>query len=135
MQKSLATLLFACALIAGCSKSSNSPKPPASIGFTGYWSGNFDGSIRESELFSSDGTTVQYDFYGSNVTDTAQCPYKAYGTYTITGDSIHFDIVFPTLGESFSENALIDTSVQPYTMSGSFTSPQAAPGTFLFTKQ
>ena len=137
MKKILLPLCLGAALLTCCTKS-NGPKKTASAtgGLNGFWTGNFDGSVSESQLFSADGTTVEYDFYGaSDATDTANCPYKAYGTYTLSGDTIRFNINFPTLNEQFSEIGTFDTTAAPFTMSGTFTSPEAASGTFAFTKQ
>jgi len=129
-----AILFISTQLFLSCSKTSSSPASSSAIG---YWFGAFDNSIPEGQVFKSDGTTVQYDFYGTTITDTAKCPYKAYGTYTLVGDSIKFQIVYPTVGgESFTESAAIKTTGSSTTMNGTFSSSNGGgTGTFSFTKQ
>ncbi len=122
-------------LVAACKKSSDKPSGGTLTNATlsGYWFGTFSAG-NEGQVFKSDGTTVQYDFYGTNITDSAQAPYKGYGTYSIKGDSVIFNLVYPTVGnETFTERALVNTSALPNTMTGAYTGSQA--GSFMMTKQ
>ena len=126
------TLLLICA---ACSKSSS--KPPAITLTTamvlGYWYGTFSQG-NEGQVFNTDGTTVQYDFYGVTSTDTANAPYKAYGNYTIKGDSIIVNLTYPSLGnETFNERALVNTTASPNTITGTYTGGQA--GSYMLKKQ
>ncbi len=120
----------------GCKKSSVKP----TNNLTGYWLGAFNNGGKqgnEGELFKSDGTTVQYDFYGVTTTDTTQCPYIGYGTYTVNGNTMTMQVTFPTLGnEMFSYQLSVNTSASPNTISGSFTSSNGGgAGTLNLVKQ
>ena len=133
------TILFffgtAIIICGACSKSSSKPaqSPLTSASLSGYWYGTFSGG-NEGQVFKTDGTTVQYDFYGVTTTDTATAPYKAYGTYTIQGDSIIVNLTYPTLGnESFNEHALVNTNTTPNTITGTYTGAQA--GSYSLRKQ
>jgi hypothetical protein len=129
-------LMISSALFLSCSKSSTTTAPPSNIAL-GYWFGSFKTSIgltgNEGELVKSDGTTVQYDFYGTSSTDTATCPLKAYGTYTLSNDTLNLHLSYPTINETFNEVGIITISATPNTMAGTFTGSGA--GTFSFTKQ
>ena len=134
--KTLSVLIIAVLVLTACKKSSTKSSDNGTLTnatVSGYWFGTFSGG-NEGEVFKSDGTTVQYDFYGTNVTDSANAPYKGYGSYTIKGDSIIFHLVFPTVGnETFNERALVNVNATPITMTGAYTGSQA--GSFMFTKQ
>jgi hypothetical protein len=136
MRKLMITVLAATLALFSCTKSADKPSgshtPDATGSLSGFWFGTFSAG-NEGEIFNADGTTVQYDFYGTTSTDTATCPYKAYGTYTLVGDSLHFSVNYPTLSESFTEIAVVDTTVKPFTITGSYSGSQT--GTFSFTKQ
>lgn len=120
--------------LTSCKKKSSSDNAPTGNALVvGFWSGTFSGSNNESQVFKSDGTTVQYDFYNQSGTDTATCQYKAYGTYSVTGNTVTFSIVYPTISESFKETATINSSVSPYVMTGSYTGSQS--GNFTMTRQ
>ena len=111
-------------------KSNDTPKKNVVI--TGYWFGSSSVG-NEGQVFNSNGTTIDYDFYGTTSTDSATCPYKGYGTYTVVGNKITFNITYPTLNELFNEQGNINTSVSPNTISGTYTG--AASGSFSITKQ
>ena len=125
-------------LFFACKKSRSSPSVPT--GITGYWFGAFKTTSgltgNEGQLFKSDGTTVEYDFYGTSSTDTASCPNKAYGSYTLKNSTVNFSVTFGS-SETFNEILTVNTSVTPNTMSGTYTSPSvdAAGGSVSFTKQ
>jgi hypothetical protein len=110
---------------------------------SGFWLGSFTNtntgvtSYNEGELFKSDSSTVQYDFYGSASLDTATCPLKAYGTYTLSGNTVNFSISFASLSQNFNETGTLNTSVNPNTIAGTFTSATigGGSGTFSFAKQ
>jgi hypothetical protein len=134
----LSLLTIGSALFSSCSKSSTTSTPTAPANnAAGYWFGSFKTSIgltgNEGELVKSDGTTVQYDFYGTSSTDTATCPLKAYGTYTLSNDTLNFHLNYSTINETFDEVGIINTSVSPDTMAGTFTG--SGTGTFSLTKQ
>jgi hypothetical protein len=140
MKKLLITamiILINGSIFLSCKKSSSSPS--TSGGATGYWFGSFMATNglggNEGQVFKSDGTTVEYDFYGTSSTDTATCPYKAYGTYTVSGNTVNFTVTFQSLNETFNEILAINTSVTPNTMKGTFTSPTAPGGSCSLTKQ
>lgn len=100
---------------------------------SGYWYGNFSGGS-EGEVFNPNGSTIQYDFYGTNLTDTASAPYKGNGSFSLKNDSLFFTVVYPTVGnETFTERAYVNTSVTPYTITGVYTGSQS--GSFTLTKQ
>jgi hypothetical protein len=126
---------FAGIFLVSCTKKAKSDnKPSGNVSVVGFWSGTFlNGSANESEVFKSDGTTVQYDFYNQTSTDTATCEYKAYGTYSVTGNTLTFSITYPTLGESFKETATINISVSPYVMTGTYSG--SGSGNFTMTMQ
>ncbi len=136
MKTSLLLFLSALFILTACSKSSTKVSGSGALTIatlSGYWFGTFSAG-NEGQVFKSDGTTVQYDFYGTNITDSAQAPYKGYGTYTIKGDSVLFNVVYPAVGnETFNEHALVNTSASPNTMAGTYTGSQA--GSFVFTRQ
>jgi len=147
MKKILFTALIlsiSSSIFLSCSKSSTTPAQLTTTSgkLGGYWFGTFTikGSTtptaNEGEFFQSGGSsTVQYDFDGVTSTDTATCPFKAYGNYTLSGDTVNFTTTFPSLSETFNEMAIIDTLVHPNTMSGTFTSISSPGGSFFFTKQ
>ena len=122
-----------------CKKDSTKPQTTTVTSVLGnsYWLGTFNSSINEGELFKSDGTTVEYDFSGTTSTDTTSCPYKAYGTYTINGNTVTFIVTFPTVGnETFTNVGVLNTSVSPSVISGTFSSTNGGnSGSFSFTKQ
>lgn len=113
-----------------CKKSADSPK--TNVVITGYWFGSSSVG-NKGQVFNSNGSTIDYDFYSTTSTDSATCPYKGYGTYTVVGNKITFNITYPTLNESFNEQGTINTSVTPNTISGTYTG--AASGSFSITKQ
>lgn len=131
MKKNSFLFLIVIAFCFSCKKSDNTPKTNVSI--TGYWFGSATVG-NEGQIFKSDGTTVEYDFYATNSTDTATCQNKGYGTYSVVGNKLNFTISYPTVGnESFNEVGTINTSVIPNTISGTYTG--AGSGSFQFTKQ
>jgi hypothetical protein len=136
MRKGIITVLAAILALFSCTKSGDKPAgshtTDATGALSGFWFGTFSAG-NEGQVFNADGSTVEYDFYGTTSTDTATCPYKAYGTYTLVGDSLHFNVTYPTLNESFTESAVIDTTVKPFTIAGSYSGSQS--GTFSISKQ
>ena len=126
-----ALLLGASACKKGVSKSNTTTVTLTEL--SGYWYGTFS-SVHEGQVFSTNGSTIQYDFYGTTITDTANAPYKGTGDFTLKGDSIFFTVVYPTVGNAaFTERAYVNTSVTPYTITGVYTGSQS--GSFTFTKQ
>jgi hypothetical protein len=138
MRKLIIPALAAGLAFFSCKKSSDKPAGSgthttnATGTLSGFWFGVFTNG-NQGEVFNADGTTTEYDFYGTNSTDTATCPYKAYGTYTFVDDTVRISVVYPTLGESFIEVAAIDTTVKPFSMSGTYTGSQV--GSFTMAKQ
>lgn len=130
--------VFAIVLVGtSCKKDSSKPQtPPVSNPLVGYWLGTFNTVNNEGEVFKSDGTTVEYDFFGVASTDTASCPYKGYGTYTLSGNNVNFTVTFPSNNQTFSNVAVLNTSSSPNAISGSYSSSNGGgSGKFSFTKQ
>ncbi len=130
--------LFSAFIFLSCKKdSTKTPTTSGSGAATGYWFGNFANAYNLGEVFKSDGTSVQYDFYGTSTTDTASCPYKGYGTYTINGNNVSLSVTFPTVANQiFNLKGVLNTSTNPNTISGTYSSPNGGgSGNFTFTKQ
>ncbi len=119
--------------LASCKKSVTSKAPATLSELEGYWYGTFSAG-NEGQVFKSTGATIQYDFYGTSSTDTATAPYKGTGTFTLRNDSIFFNLSYPAPNnETFTEKAMINTSVAPCTITGTYTGSRS--GSFSLTKQ
>lgn len=131
MKKICVALFIMFSFCFSCKKSSTSSNTNAVI--SGYWFGTSSvGNKRQ--LFTTSGTTIEYDFYATSSTDTATCQYKGYGTYTVVGNKVSFNLTFPTVSnETFNEQGVVNTSVTPNTISGTYTG--AGAGSFTIAKQ
>jgi hypothetical protein len=124
----------------------NSSKPSSQI--VGYWAGTAQSSAGGSPWgnnirFYANGTLLDYDFYSLSGTDTVTCQIKAYGNYTLIGDTIKFTVDFNT--PLFSPQNLdyytvgtINRSVNPETMNVTFTCTNdnaKPPGSIFLTQQ
>jgi len=130
------TLLISGSLFLSCSKSSTST-PSTPVVVTGYWLSTYSSSTNNGNAgiaFTANGNAVVYNFGTGSSTDTATCPLKYTGTYTVTGSSVNFLVTTPSLS-TLNYKATANVSVSPNTMSGTFSSTGGASGNFTSVKQ
>ncbi|MBS1947112.1 MAG: hypothetical protein JST47_05050 [Bacteroidetes bacterium] len=119
--------------VAGCQKSSSQPNN-TNAAVVGYWFGTFTATgasaptAQEGHVFKSDGTMVSYDFWNATSTDTASCPTKGYGTYTISGNKVSQTYSYASAG-----NFTATCTISGNTMTGPYSGTSS--GTLSFTKQ
>ena len=124
-------LLINGSLFLSCSKSSTTPSTPVVV--TGYWLGTYSSSSNNGTAgiaFGANGSAVVYNFGTSGLTDTATCPLKYTGTYTVSGSKVSFVVTTPSLS-TLNYTATADIT----TMTGTFSSTGGASGTFSEIKQ
>ena len=121
-------------LLLSCSKSSNTPSTPVVV--TGYWLGSYTSAAQSGTAgvaFGADGSAVVYNFGTSGLTDTATCPLKYAGTYTVSGSKVNFTVTTPSL-VALNYTSTANVSANPNTLIGTFSST-ATSGNFSLVKQ
>jgi hypothetical protein len=127
-------LLISSASFLSCSKSSNTPSTPVVV--TGYWLGSYTSSAERGTAgvaFGANGSAVVYNFGTSGLTDTATCPLKYAGTYTVSGNKVNFTVTTPSL-VALNYTSTANVSANPNTLTGTFSST-ATSGNFSLVKQ
>jgi hypothetical protein len=133
---SVMILLISGSLFLSCSKNSTST-PSIPVVVTGYWVSTYTSSTNSGNAgieFGTNASAVVYNFGSSSSTDTATCPLKYVGTYTVSGASVNFIVTTPSLS-TLNYKATANISVSPNTMSGTFSSTGGASGNFSSVKQ
>lgn len=139
MRQSFLLLVFITGIVfASCKKNSDSNN--SGSGIAGFWPGKFypgGGATGYAENFilKSDGTDMVYDSYGHSTSDTSQWS-KAYGTYTVTGNTLTTTYTF-TGSYTYHLTGTINTSVTPNSFSGNYSNSSLSSdqGTMMLTKQ
>jgi hypothetical protein len=122
-------------LLLSCSKSSTTPSTPVVI--TGYWLGSYSSATNSGvagTAFDSSGNAIVYNFGTSGLTDTATCPLKYTGRYTVTGNQVNFTVTTPSL-VTLNYKSTANISVNPNTIAGTFSANGGVSGNFSVTKQ
>ena len=127
-------LLITGSLLVSCSKSSPTPSTPVVV--TGYWLGSYSSTAQSGiagVAFGANQSAVVYNFGTTGLTDTATCPLKYIGTYTVSGNKVNFTVTTPSL-VALNYTSTANVSTNPNTITGTFSST-ATSGNFSIAKQ